>query len=132
LSTARSEFGKANSATQLKSNHGNKDSKLDDSKTTPTKAAVMGDAMSEKAATPPNVTTTAKNSFKNTMAGMTATVDATLAKAPTAPNVTTIQLNTLSKHCDRIHCYEGFVVRGQEAQCCCGGFKDFFGRHCEG
>jgi hypothetical protein len=71
--------------------HGNKDTKLDVSKTTPTETTVMG-ATLEKSPTPPDVTTAANNSLKNTVMEMTVMEDATSEAAPTAPNVTTAKM----------------------------------------
>ncbi len=66
---------------------GNKDTKMDDSKTTHTETTVTG-ATVEKAPTPPDVTTAADNSLNDTVMGMTVMGDATSEMAPTAPDVT--------------------------------------------
>ncbi len=93
--SARSEFMMLKSASQKKSMHSNKDTMLDDSKTTPTENTVMG-AILEKAPTPPNVTTAGDNSLKNTMMEMTVTGNAMLEISRTAPNATTAANNSLN------------------------------------
>jgi hypothetical protein len=90
--TAGSEFGKLNSVTQKKSANIDKDTKLDDSKMSPTtKATVMG-AKSEKAPTPPDVSSTrADNSLKDIMTETTVMGDAMSGKA-TVSKVTELLL----------------------------------------
>jgi hypothetical protein len=90
--TAGSEFGKLNSVTQKKSANIDKDTKLDDSKMSPTtKPTVMG-AKSEKAPTPPDVSSTAvDNSLKDIMTEATVMGDAMSGKA-TVSKVTELLL----------------------------------------